>query len=125
MTRNEKMPKLSIPSITVISEREYDSLFEYEIELQKDNEIDGFMEILNYFEPNHEICFSGRTSHESYNEVRATVNGLEIKTAYHGCYGTWQKATFDEALDHLRECIPQRECQQDLRKGLYWIKKDK
>jgi hypothetical protein len=53
--------------------------------------------------PGDEVCLSDPRRDEGLVEVRQLGKGLELKRGQHGCAGTWQRVSSDEAFAALLE----------------------
>ena len=123
MTRPPSIPPLSIPLISVESARDAGTGWQYEICIHQDASRVAFESLIRALLPSHTVCFAGRSDCESYQELRATKDGFEIKVSHHGCSGRWDEATLDEAVNHLWQCVPGIESQHQQVRGAYWIPK--
>ncbi len=123
MTTKSQMPTLTLPGIDIISSRDAGTGWQYTLRFRKDGGIDQVVSLLRALRTNHEVTFEAMGAEEAYNEVRGTDADLQIRTSHHGSMGTWRRAGFDEAVEHMRQCLPTNEATWRQHGGTYWIPK--
>jgi hypothetical protein len=89
------------PAITVSSVRDAGTCVIYSFTFVPGLEVDGLEAILNGLSPESEVSLIDPGDGDGCLEVRRTSTGFEIKRGRHGSYGTWRKATFQEAVSWL------------------------
>ena len=123
MTTDTPTPTLAVSGIDVVSSRDAGTGLQYTLRFQQDGGIDQIVSLLRALRTSHEITFEAMVVEETYHEVRATNAALEIRTSHHGSTGTWRRAGFDEAVEHMRKCLPNNDAAWRHHRGTYWIPK--
>jgi hypothetical protein len=123
MAIETQIPALTVSGIDTISSRDAGTGWQYVLRFRKDGGIDQVVSLLRALRTNHEVTFEVMATEEAYNEVRATDADLQIRTSHHGSMGTWRRARFDEAVEHMRQCLPTNEVAWLHHRGTYWIPK--
>jgi hypothetical protein len=83
--------------ISVTSNRDAGSLFQYSFGLPEGSEREALSELLTTMSEGSELSFPDPTIGDCYLEAKRKGVGYEIKHGCHGSYGTWRAATLAEA----------------------------
>ena len=83
--------------IAVTSKRDAGTLVQYSFGLPEGREDEVLFSLLNNMLNGYELSVSDPTNGDCDLEAKRSGSGYEIKRGCHGAYGTWRKATLEDA----------------------------